>query len=157
MSFLIRPAQSQDIPLILEFIKELAEYEKLSHEVVTDEATLKESFFGQPNAPKCLLAFEDEKPVGFCIYFYNFSSFIGRQGIYLEDLFVKPEFRGKSYGKKLLLELVKIAKEKGLGRVEWSVLDWNTPAIEFYKSLGAKDMNEWTVYRLNRETIESLV
>jgi ribosomal protein S18 acetylase RimI-like enzyme len=137
MSFLIRPAQSQDTPLILEFIKELAEYEKLSHEVVADEATLKESFFGQPNTPKCLLAFEDQTPVGFCIYFYNFSSFVGKQGIYLEDLFVKPEFRGRSYGKKLLLELVKIAKEEGLGRVEWSVLDWNTPAIEFYKSLGA--------------------
>jgi ribosomal protein S18 acetylase RimI-like enzyme len=157
MSFLIRPAQSQDTPLILEFIKELAEYEKLSHEVVADEATLKESFFGPPNAPKCLLAFEDQTPVGFCIYFYNFSSFVGKQGIYLEDLFVKPEFRGRSYGKKLLLELVKIAKEEGLGRVEWSVLDWNTPAIEFYKSLGAKDMNEWTVYRLSREAIENLV
>lgn len=157
MSFQVRPAQKSDVGLILQFVGELAVYEKLAHEVTATEAILEESFFNTPGGPKCLLGFENSEPVGFCIYFHNFSSFIGKQGIYLEDLYVRPQYRGKSYGKNLLLELVKIAKEKGLGRVEWSVLDWNTPAIEFYKSLGAQGMDEWTVYRLNRSTIEKLV
>ncbi len=156
MSFNIRQATPQDCGLILQFIKELAEYEKLSQEVVATEQTLKKSFFETDGGPKCLLADVDGVPVGFAIYFYNFSSFLSQQGIYLEDLFVRPAYRGKSYGKTLLLELVKIAKEKNLGRVEWAVLDWNTPAIEFYKQLGAKPMDEWTVFRLSKPSMEKL-
>lgn len=156
-SFLIRKALPKDIPIIFDFIKELAAYEKLSNEVTATYENLEKSFFGSVGGPNCLLAFENDVPVGFCIYFYNFSSFLGKQGIYLEDLFVKSSFRGKSYGKKLLLQLVQIAKDENLGRVEWSVLDWNLTAIDFYRSLGARPMDGWTVFRLDKDNIEKLV
>lgn len=153
----IRKAEETDIPLILDFIKLIAEYEKLSHEVFADEHTLRETLFKEKSTIEVLLAYEDEEPAGYAIYFHNFSTFIGRQGIYLEDLFVKPHLRGKGIGKKLLLEIVKKAKEKKCGRVEWSVLNWNTPAIDFYKSLGALPMDGWTVFRLTEEKFDALL
>lgn len=155
-SFNIRNTTKEDVPLILNFIKEIAEYEKLSHEVVTTEQILMESLFGKnPSAEVVIGEFED-KPVGYAIFFHNFSTFLGKKGLYLEDLFVKPEYRGKGFGKKLLLHLVQIAKERNCGRMEWSVLNWNTPAIEFYKSLGAIPMDGWTVYRLDEKAMGKL-
>ena len=149
----IRKATAEDVSIIKSCIEGLAEYEKLSHEVTVTEAQLHESLFVRSEA-NCLLAFEEDKPVGFAIYFYNYSTFLGKRGLYLEDLFVYPDFRGLGYGKRLLLALVQIAHEEGCGRMEWSVLDWNTPAIEFYRSLGAEAMDGWTSFRLNREGIE---
>jgi GNAT superfamily N-acetyltransferase len=150
----IRRAVPSDIPLIFEFIKGLAEYEKLSHEVIASEETLQVTLFGEKEFAKVLIGELDSKAVGFALYFYNYSTFLAKPGIYLEDLFVFPEFRGKGVGKKLLLELAKIANEEKCGRVEWSVLDWNTPAIEFYKSLKAVAMDEWTVFRLTGPNLE---
>ena len=155
MAFIIRKAEAKDIATIFDLIKKLAVYEKLENDVITSEKELCENIFNK-NFAKVLIAEEDEKPVGFALYFYNFSTFVGKPGIYLEDLFVEPEFRGKGYGKALLIELAKIAQAENCGRFEWSVLDWNTPSIEFYKSLGAKPMDEWTVFRLNKEGIENL-
>lgn len=149
-SFFIREAEPADLGIILEFIRDLAIYEKMETEVVANEASLQEHLFEKKSC-YCLLAFENNIPVGFALYFFNFSTFAGKQGLYLEDLFVKPEHRGKGYGKKLLFELMQIAKQKNCARMEWAVLNWNTPAIEFYKSIGAKAMNEWTVYRLRDE------
>ena len=156
LELLIRPSTSEDVPLILDFIRGIAEYEKLSQEVTATEADLRESLFGKRPAAECVLAFWDGKPAGFAVFFHNFSTFLGKAGLYLEDLFVKPEFRGKGIGKALLLHLACIAKERKCRRFEWAVLDWNTPAIEFYKKLGAKPMDEWTVYRLDRKGIERL-
>jgi GNAT superfamily N-acetyltransferase len=155
-NLLIRPSTVEDVPLILDFIRGIAEYEKLSHEVTATEADIRESLFGKRPAAECVLAFWDGKPSGFAVYFHNFSTFLGKAGLYLEDLFVKPEFRGKGIGKALLLHLAGIAKELRCGRFEWAVLDWNTPAIEFYKKLGAKPMDEWTVYRLAGKALEDL-
>ncbi len=155
-NFEIREAVEEDIPLILQFIKELAEYEKLEHIVVAYEEVLWESIFGEDSNTHVLLAFYDQKPVGFAVYFYNFSSFVGKMGIYLEDLYVKPEARGKGFGKGLLVRLAQIARDKGCGRMEWVVLDWNEPAIDFYKKLGAEVLDEWTVYRFNEKEIETL-
>lgn len=149
-NFLIREAEVNDVSLIKTFITELAVYEKMLNEVVVTEDLLMEQLF-QKKSSFCLLAFEGELPVGFALYFYNFSTFLGKNGLYLEDLFVRPECRGKGYGKKLLFRLLDIAKEKNCGRMEWSVLNWNTPAIDFYKSIGAKAMDEWTVYRMKIE------
>jgi ribosomal protein S18 acetylase RimI-like enzyme len=146
--FEIRPTTPEDTQLLLSFIKELAEYEKLAHEVTATEALLQESLFGPHAHAEALIGYLDDKPVAFAIFFQNFSTFVGKSGVYLEDLYVKPECRGLGLGKKMLLHVVEIAKSRKCGRVEWSVLDWNTPAIEFYKSLGAKAMDEWTVYRL---------
>lgn len=143
----IRAAGFSDIPEILAFIRDLAVYEKLEDQVVVTEEILREQLFEQQRA-SCLMALEADTPVGFALYFYNFSTFLGRPGLYLEDLFIKPEFRGRGYGKQLLLHLRQVAIEQGYGRMEWSVLDWNTPAIDFYKSLGAVPMNEWTVFRM---------
>lgn len=145
---IIREAVKADVPLILEFIKGIAEYEKLLHEVETTEEKLNETLFGQKPFAEVLLCYEEELPVGFALYFYNYSTFRAKPGIYLEDLFVLPEHRGKGYGKALLTALIEKAKIKNCGRVEWSVLDWNTPAIDFYKSMGAKAMDEWTVFRI---------
>ena len=153
--FNIRKANENDTPIIFDLIKKLAVYEKLENDVITSVDELRENIFNK-NLAKVLIAEEDEKPVGFALYFYNFSTFVGKPGIYLEDLFVEPEHRGKGYGKSLLIELAKIAKAENCGRFEWSVLDWNTPSIEFYKSLGAKPMDEWTVFRLDEKGISEL-
>jgi GNAT superfamily N-acetyltransferase len=155
--FQIRKSTIEDVPLILQLICEIAEYEKLSHEVTATKENLIESLFGEKKSAEVVIGELDGKPVGYALFFHNFSTFLGKKGLYLEDLFVRPEYRGSGYGKKLLLHLVKLAKERNCGRMEWSVLNWNTPAIEFYKSLGAIPMKEWTVYRLDQEAIESLV
>jgi GNAT superfamily N-acetyltransferase len=156
VDFQIRPACVQDVPVILELIRDLATYERAPEEVVATEEQLVDVLFGERPVAEVLLAFEGESPVGFAIYFYNFSTWLGRPGLYLEDLFVKPEKRGKGYGRALLVDLAKIARDRGCGRMEWAVLDWNEPAIEFYRALGAKPMNEWTVFRLTRDGIARL-
>ena len=153
--FKIRKAIPSDAPVIFDLIRKLAVYEKLENDVITSVEELQENVFTN-NFAKVLMAEEDGNPVGFALYFYNFSTFVGKPGLYLEDLFVEPECRGKGYGKALLIELAKIAEAENCGRFEWSVLDWNTPSIEFYKSLGAKPMDEWTVFRLDKEGISKL-
>ncbi|MCH7496106.1 MAG: GNAT family N-acetyltransferase [Candidatus Marinimicrobia bacterium] len=155
-NFEIREAVEADIPLVLHFIKELAEYEKLSHIVEADEKVLWDSMFGEGANTKALLAFYEGEPVGFAVYFYNFSSFVGRMGLYLEDLYIDPGMRGKGFGKALLKKLAQIAVEKKCGRMEWVVLDWNEPAIEFYIQLGAEALGDWTTFRLNQKEIETL-
>lgn len=155
-NFQIRPAQVEDVPIILELIRDLATYERAPDEVVATEERLVDVLFGERPVAEVLLAFEKESPVGFAVYFYNFSTWLGRPGLYLEDLFVKPEKRGRGYGRALLVELAKIARDRGCGRMEWAVLDWNEPAIKFYRSLGAQPMHEWTVFRLTREEIATL-
>ena len=150
-----RYAVAEDAPLILEFIRGLAEYEKLSGEVVATEELLREWIFQRKKA-EVIFALEDGVEVGFALFFHNFSTFLGRAGLYLEDLFVKPEYRGKGYGKGLLKQLAAIAVERGCGRLEWSCLDWNRPSIDFYRSLGAVPMDEWTVYRAAGETLKTL-
>ncbi len=152
----IREATKKDVPLILSLIKELAVYEKLLHEVVATEDQLTEMLFGQKKYAEVLIANYDNENAGFALFFHNFSTFLGKPGIYLEDLYVKPQLRGKGIGKSLLLSLVKLAKERNCGRVEWAVLNWNEPSIKFYESLGAKPMNQWTVYRLSEDEINSL-
>ena len=143
----IRKATKDDVVLILHFIKQLAEYEKMQNEVVATEELLSEWLFDKQIA-EVLLAMEGDTAIGFALFFHNFSTFLGRGGIYLEDLFVLPEYRHKGYGKALLKELAKIAVERGCGRLEWCCLDWNQPSIDFYLSLGAKPMEEWTIYRM---------
>lgn len=154
--FEIRPALIEDVPIILELIRELATYERAPNEVTATEEQLVDVLFGERPAAEVLLAFEGKSPVGFAVFFHNFSTWLGRPGLYLEDLFVKPEKRGKGYGRVLLVELAKIARERGCGRMEWAVLDWNEPAIKFYRALGAKPMEEWTVFRLTRDGIAKL-
>lgn len=154
--FEIRRAEEADIPLILHFIKELAEYEKLSDKVEADENVLRESMFGVDSNTKALLAFYEGEPAGYAVYFFNFSSFVGRMGLYLEDLYVNPNMRGKGFGKALLKRLAQIAIEKKCRRMEWVVLDWNEPAIEFYVQLGAEALGDWTTFRLNEKEIETL-
>ena len=153
--FKIRKAIPSDAPVIFDLIRKLAVYEKLENDVITSVEELQENVFTN-NFAKVLMAEEDGNPVGFALYFYNFSTFVGKPGLYLEDLFVEPEYRGKGYGKSLLIELTKITETENCGRMEWSVLDWNTPSIEFYKSLGAKPMDEWTVFRLDKKGISDL-
>lgn len=150
-----RFAQPGDEGLILEFVRELAAYERAEDAVVADEAILSEEIFAKGHA-EVLFVMEDGREVGFALFFHNFSTWLGRSGIYLEDLFVKPEFRGKGYGKALLAELARIAVERGCGRLEWACLNWNTPSIEFYLSLDAAPMDEWTVYRLEGSTLDKL-
>jgi GNAT superfamily N-acetyltransferase len=145
-----------DIPDILHFIKQLAIYEKLEHEAVATPELLKKNLFGEERFAEVIFIQEGDVKVGFALFFKNFSTFLGRPGIYLEDLFVLPEHRGKSYGKKLLAHIAKLVVERGYGRFEWSVLDWNTPAIDFYRSIGAIPMEEWTVQRLTGETLKKL-
>lgn len=152
----IAPAREADIPLILDFIRKLADYERLSTEVIADETTLRESLFGAKPAAEVLLAYWASEPVGFAVYFPNFSTFAGRPGIYLEDLFVLPAFRGKGIGKALLGYLAGIAKERNCARLEWAVLDWNQPAIAFYRRLGAVPMHEWTVFRATGRVLDDL-
>ena len=154
-NFTIRQANINDVSTILSFIKELAEYENMSDQVVATEELLKEWLFEKKKA-EVLLAMEGDTAVGIALYFYNFSTFLGRAGIYLEDLFVKEEYRGKGYGKALLKELACIAVSQGCGRLEWSCLDWNQPSIDFYLSLGAAPMNDWTQYRVTGDTLKKL-
>jgi len=154
--FQIRPAGVQDVPIILELIRDLATYERAPDEVVATKEQLIEVLFGDRPVAEVLLAFEGKSPVGFAVYFYNFSTWLGRPGLYLEDLFVKPEKRGKGYGRALLVELANIARDRGCGRMEWAVLNWNEPAIKFYRALGAKPMDAWTVFRLTRQEIAKL-
>lgn len=149
-------ATEQDTPLIFSFIKELAEYERLAHEVIATEEIIKETLFGKHAYAEVIIARWDGKPVGYALFFHSFSTFLGRPGIYLEDLFVRPSMRGKGIGKALLVYLAQLAKERKCGRLEWAVLNWNESAINFYKSLGAKPMNEWTAYRLIGETLDKL-
>lgn len=156
MSLVLRPATAADVPLILRFIRELADYEKLAHQVVATEARLAATLFPPSGAPAahCVLAFVDSTPAGFALYFFNYSTFLAQPGLYLEDLFVSPTFRGRGVGKALLLELARLANARGCGRMEWSVLDWNQSAIDFYRSLGAVPMDEWTVFRLTGEALK---
>ena len=155
-NFLIRPATSGDVPVILELIRALATYERAPNDVTATENELVEVLFDEKPSAEVLLAFENETAVGFAVFFHNFSTWLGRPGLYLEDLFVRPEHRGKGYGRALLIYLAKIARERGCGRMEWAVLDWNKPAIEFYRKLGAKPLDEWTVFRLTRDGIAKL-
>ena len=155
MELTFRFAEERDTPLILDFIKWLADYEQLLDQVVADEATLTDQLFRKKNA-EVLFALEDGKEVGFALFFHNFSTFLGRSGLYLEDLFVLPEHRGKGYGKAVLQKLAVIAVELGCGRLEWWCLDWNKPSIDFYRSLGAEPMSDWTVYRLTGDTLKNL-
>ena len=152
----IREASERDVPLILSFIRELAEYEKLSHEVVATEDGLRESLFGGRRYAEVLIAEHDGAPAGFALFFHNFSTFLGKPGIYLEDLYVRPEFRGRGVGKELLINLARLAKERGCGRLEWWVLDWNESSIGFYRELGAVPMDDWTVYRVSGMALEDL-
>jgi GNAT superfamily N-acetyltransferase len=152
-NFEIRTTTEADVPVILSLIRELAEYEREPDAVVTTEGGLREVLFGATRSAEVLLALEEGEPVGFAVYFYSFSTWLGRPGIYLEDLFVRPAARGKGYGRALLERLAQIAQERGCGRMEWAVLDWNEPAIQFYKKLGAEPMTEWTVFRLTQEGI----
>ena len=155
-SFEIRTTTADDVPTILALIRELAEYERAPNDVVATEAGLRDVLFGSKPAAEVLLALESGKPVGFAVYFYNFSTWLGRAGIYLEDLFVRPEKQGLGYGRALLVRLAQIARERGCGRMEWAVLDWNDPAIQFYRKLGAEPMSEWTVFRLTSAKIAEL-
>lgn len=144
----IRAATPADVPLILNFIRELAAYEKLSAEVTATERQLEHTLFGSPPAAECLLAFQDAQPAGFAIYFQNYSTFLAQPGLHLEDLYVKPEYRGQGIGKALLLHVAQTANARKCGRMEWTVLDWNQPAIGFYESLGARQLTDWTICRL---------
>jgi GNAT superfamily N-acetyltransferase len=150
----IVPATECDLRLVLSFIRKLAEYEKLSDQVVATEELLREGLFGARRVAEVVLAYAGDEPVGFALFFYNFSTFVGRPGIYLEDLFVEPAHRGKGFGKALLVHVAKLAVERGCGRFEWAVLDWNIPAIDFYRSLGAVPLEDWTLFRLTGEALE---
>lgn len=152
----IRPATAADSATILSLIQALAEYEKLSHEVVATAETLRETLFGERPQAEAIIAEWEGQPAGFALFFHNYSTFLSRRGLYLEDLFVKPELRGRGIGKALFTRLARIAVERGCGRFEWSVLDWNEPAIGFYEALGAEPMSEWTVFRLSGEALRKL-
>lgn len=155
-TFEIKEATIEDVPLILSFIKELADYEKLLHQVVATEEILNETLFGENAHAEVLIGYLNHKPISFALFFHNFSTFLGRSGIYLEDLFVKPEARDKGIGQKMLAYLANLAKSRKCERLEWWVLDWNETAIGFYKHIGAKPMNEWTVYRVSDQALDDL-
>lgn len=152
----LRPASESDVKLILQLIKELAEYERLSHEVVASESLLRDALFGERPLAEVVIAEHQATPAGFALFFHNFSTFLGRPGLYLEDIFVRSEFRGLGIGNSLLSYLAAIARERGCGRLEWSVLDWNESAIRFYRSLGATPMDEWTVHRVSGKDLDRL-
>jgi GNAT superfamily N-acetyltransferase len=154
--FSIRPATRADVPAILAFIRALAEFENLTHEVTATEERLEEELFGAVRKAEVLFACEHGQPVGFALFFHNFSTFLSRAGLYVEDLFVLPEHRGKGYGRALMLQIAKIARERGCGRFEWTVLDWNQPAIDFYQSLGAEPMNQWIIQRVTGSALDRL-
>ena len=155
-AFRIERATERDVPLILRLITALAEYEKMSADVIATEATLRQSLFGPHPAAEVVIAYAGDQPAGFALFFHNYSTFLGQPGIYLEDLYVMPEWRGHGFGKRLLAHLAALAVERGCGRLEWSVLDWNEPAIGFYKKLGAKPMDEWTVFRVTGGALQQL-
>jgi len=152
----IDPATEADVPLVLALIKALAEYERMSADVVADEARIRASLFGPDRSAEAVIARIGTTAVGFAVWFHNYSTFLGRRGLYLEDLFVRPEWRGRGIGRALLVYLARIAIERQCGRMEWAVLDWNQPAIGFYKSLGARPMDEWTVFRLTGDALDRL-
>ncbi|MFO7669590.1 MAG: GNAT family N-acetyltransferase [Bacteroidales bacterium] len=154
--FRIRKANREDVPVVLDFIRKLAEYEKLSHEVVATQENLDRHLFGKDVAAEVVIGYDHDQPVGFALYFHSFSTFLGKPGTYLEDLFVLEEHRGKGFGKALLTYLAKMTVDKGYGRLEWAVLDWNEPAIEFYKSLGSRMMDEWIVNRVAGDALTKL-
>ncbi|MBW5799648.1 GNAT family N-acetyltransferase [Halomonas elongata] len=156
MSVVIREANRSDSSLILSFVKELASYEKAGHEVTATEASIENSIFGEDSRTQALICEKDGSPIGFAVYFFNYSAWLGKHGVYLEDLYVTSTERGSGAGKALLKHLAKIAVEKGCERFEWSVLDWNEPAIEFYKSLGAKPKSEWVGYQLTGANLYAL-
>jgi GNAT superfamily N-acetyltransferase len=155
-SFQIRAAMKEDVPAILSFINKLADYERLSHEVVATEAVLRETLFGRRRTAEVALGYFKREPVAFVLFFHNYSTFLGQPGIYIEDLFVDEAFRRRGFGRALLAYVARLAKERRCGRLEWSVLDWNEPAIHFYKQLGATPMSEWTVYRMTGESLRKL-
>ena len=155
-AFEIRFATPADVQAILGLIRELAEYERLLDQVVADEASLQRALFGERRYVEALVSIVDQKTVGFALFFHNFSTFLGKPGMYLEDLYVRPEFRGRGLGKALLTQVARIAVERDCGRMEWSVLDWNEPSIRFYERLGAKSLTDWTVYRLTGEALSGL-
>jgi GNAT superfamily N-acetyltransferase len=152
----IQFATMSDVPLILEFIKELAEYEKLRHEVVATEELLRKNLFGSKPCAEVIIVYFNENPAGFALFFHNFSTFLGKPGIYLEDLYIRPEYRGQGLGQMALVHLAKLTKDRDCGRLEWWVLNWNEDAINFYKRIGAKAMDEWTVYRMTDSALEDL-
>ncbi|HET6396188.1 MAG TPA: GNAT family N-acetyltransferase [Pseudoxanthomonas sp.] len=152
----LRPARREDLPLILALIAELADYERLAHEAVATEAQLQEALFGPAPAAEVVIAEVDGHGVGFALFFTSFSTFLGRRGLYLEDLFVRPAFRGRGIGRRLMAHLARLAVERGYGRFEWSVLDWNAPALAFYRGLGAVPQDDWTVQRLSGEPLRAL-
>ena len=154
--FTIRNAVAGDVPVILSLIRELADFERLTHEVIATEASLQSELFCEQPAAHVVIAQLGEEVVGFALYFQNFSTFLGKRGIYLEDLYVRPKFRGQGYGEQLLRHLARICVDRGYGRLEWSVLDWNQRAIDFYKSLGARPMAEWTVFRVSGDLLTRL-
>ena len=156
MTFRLTPAVQSDVPLILELIKALAEYEKMAARVVTTEADLRAALFGPRPAAEVIIGYAGDEPAGFAMYFQTFSTFKGRPGLYLEDIFVKPEWRKQGLGTMLLARLARIAVERGYGRMEWSVLDWNEMALRVYRAIGARPMDEWTVYRLNGDALRQL-
>jgi GNAT superfamily N-acetyltransferase len=155
-NFRIEPATEKDVPLILRFIGELAVYEKLAHEVTATEGTLRESLFGSRPAAEVVLAYAGDEPAGFAVYFQTFSTFLGRPGVYLEDLYVTPGWRGRGLGRRLLAWVARVAVERGGGRMEWSVLDWNELALGVYRRIGARAMDEWTVHRLTGAALREL-
>lgn len=153
---MIRPATPNDISTILGLIRELAVYEKLEHEVVATEADLHKYLFGQPSRAECVLVEDQRQVIGFALFFHNFSTFLAKPGLYLEDLYIRPEFRGQGWGKKTLAHLAALAVERDCGRMEWAVLDWNSPALEFYKSLGAHPKSDWIIHRLTGSALTAL-
>lgn len=154
--FRIEQAGEEHLPLILSFIKELAEYERLSHEVVATEELLRDALFGERPVAEVSIGYYRDAPVSFALFFHNLSTFLGRRGLYLEDLYVKPEARGRGLGRAMLTHLAQLARERNCGRLEWAVLNWNEPAIKFYRSLGAVAMDEWTTFRLTGESLDRL-
>ncbi len=156
MSFELRTPTKDEVHLVVGFIHELAEYEKLAHECLISEEALRESLFGSRPYAETLLAFLDGVPFGFCLYFHNFSTFLGKPGLYLEDLYIQPEYRNRGFGKLILAHLAALAIERGCGRFEWAVLDWNEPSIAFYQKIGAEPMNDWTVQRLTGDALHAL-
>ncbi len=152
----IRPATREDVPVILGFIRALAQYERLEHEVIVTEDSLRETLFGARAYAEVVFACVNDEPLGFALFFHNYSTFLGKPGIYLEDLFVRPEARGRGLGKRLLAWLAQTAVERNCGRLEWAVLDWNEPSIKFYKSLGALHKSEWQIFRLTGDALVAL-
>jgi GNAT superfamily N-acetyltransferase len=154
--FYIRSTTAADVPVILRFVRELAAYEKLSHEVTATEDLLRRNLFGERPMAEVILAVEDGTEAGLALFFHNFSTFVGKSGIYLEDLYVRPEFRGRGYGKAMMVYLARLARQRDCGRFEWAVLDWNKPSLDFYQSIGARAMTDWTLHRMTGQALAAL-